>query len=144
MAVFTYTGEDANGEKITSTVTADDRFAVYALAREQGHSISSIDETSNFDIKRLLNIEKINYYLSRVKEDELVMMTRNLGAMLSAGLTTSRALAVMERQSKNPRLKGVIKAVIESINKGDSFNDALAKFPEVFSDLYQSMVRAGE
>lgn len=144
MAVFTYKGEDANGEKVTNTVTADDRFAVYAIAREQGHSISSVDETSNFDIKRFLNVEKINYYMSRVKEDELVMMTRNLGAMLSAGLTTSRALAVMERQSKNPRLKGVIKKVIESINKGDSFNDALAKFPEVFSDLYQSMVRAGE
>ena len=144
MAVFTYKGEDANGEKVTNTVTAEDRFAVYAIAREQGHSISSVDETSHFDIKRLLNIEKINYYLSRVKEDELVMMTRNLGAMLSAGLTTSRALAVMERQSKNPRLKGVVKKVIESINKGDSFNDALAEFPEVFSDLYQSMVRAGE
>ena len=144
MAVFTYKGEDANGEKVTNTVTAEDRFAVYAIAREQGHSISSVDETSHFDIKRLLNVEKINYYLSRVKEDELVMMTRNLGAMLSAGLTTSRALAVMERQSKNPRLKGVVKKVIESINKGDSFNDALAEFPEVFSDLYQSMVRAGE
>lgn len=144
MPVFTYKGETENGEKVTNTVTAEDRFAVYAIARQQGHSVTTIEEGSKLKLSKLLNIERINYYLSRVKQDELVMMTRNLGSMLTAGLTLSRALSVIERQSKNPRLKGVIKRLIERINQGDQFNQALSEFPEVFSDLYVAMVRSGE
>lgn len=144
MPVFTYKGETENGEKVTNTVTAEDRFAVYAIARQQGHSVTSIEEGSKLKFTKLLNVERINYYLSRVKEDELVMMTRNLGSMLTAGLTLSRALSVIERQSKNPRLKGVVKRLIERINQGDQFNQALSEFPEVFSDLYVAMVRSGE
>lgn len=144
MPVFTYIGETDSGEKVTNTITADDRFAVYSLAREQGHTVSSVEETSQFSIKQYFNIEKINYWLSKVKEDELVMVTRNLGSMLTAGLTVSRALSVIERQSKNPRLKGVIKKITENINQGGSFNESLAQFPEVFSNLYVAMVRAGE
>ncbi len=72
------------------------------------------------------------------------MVTRNLGSMLVAGLTVSRALSVIERQSSNPRLKGVVKRVIARINEGDPFYETLKEFPEVFSDLYVAMVRAGE
>ncbi len=144
MAKFTYKGETQTGEKVTNTVTATDRFEVYSIAREQGHSVASIEETSNFSVKRFLDIEKINYHLSRVKQDELVMVTRNLGSMLTAGLTVTRALSVIERQTKNPRLKGVTKRIVERINQGDQFNQALAEFPAVFDNLYVSMVKAGE
>ena len=144
MAKFTYTGEDATGKKVTNTVTADDRFGVYAIAREQGHTVTNISTESKFSLKTYLNTEKINYFLSRVKDDELVMVTRNLGSMLTAGLTVSRALSVIERQSSNPRLKGVVKKMIDTINQGGSFYEALSDFPEVFDDLYIAMVRAGE
>lgn len=144
MAVFTYYGEDKEGKKVTNTVTATDRFAVYSIAREQGHTVVSIDEGSKLVIKKFLNIDRINYFLSRVKQDELVMVTRNLGSMLTAGLTVSRALSVIERQTKNPRLKGVTKRIVERINQGDQFNQALSEFPEVFDNLYVAMVKAGE
>lgn len=144
MPVFTYQGEDKDGKKVSNTVTAEDRFGVYAMAREQGHTVSSIDEGSKLAFKKLFNIERINYKLSRVKQDELVMVTRNLGSMLRAGLTVSRALSVIERQTKNPRLKGVMRRIVERINQGDQFNQALAEFPEVFDNLYVSMVKAGE
>jgi type IV pilus assembly protein PilC len=144
MAVFTYHGEDKDGNKVTNTVTATDRFAVYSIARDLGHSVASIDEGSKLVIKKLLNIDRINYFLSRVKQDELVMVTRNLGSMLTAGLTVSRALSVIERQTKNPRLKGVTKRIVERINQGDQFNQALSEFPEVFDNLYVAMVKAGE
>ncbi|MCA9359287.1 type II secretion system F family protein [Candidatus Kaiserbacteria bacterium] len=144
MPTFTYTGEDGEGKKVTNTVSAEDRFGVYAVARTQGHTVSSIEESSKFNFSKFLNVEKLNYLLSRVKDDELVMVTRNLGSMLTAGLTVSRALSVIERQSTNPRLKGVMKIVVKSINEGGTFYESLAEFPEVFSDLYIAMVKAGE
>jgi type II secretory pathway component PulF len=144
MPKFTYTGADSEGGKVERTVEAADRFAVYAVARNEGHTVSKVVSTSSFSLNNLFNLEKINYKLSRVKGDELVMVTRNLGSMITAGLTVSRALDVIKRQTKNPRLRGVVTSMGADINKGDSFYDALSKFPKVFNDLYIAMVRAGE
>lgn len=144
MAKFTYQGEDSKGKKITNTVEAEDRFGVYSIARNLGHTVSIVETTSGFNFKRFVSVDKINYMLSRVKADELTMMTRNVGSMLKAGLTISRALSVVERQSSNPRLKGVLKRIVERINQGEQFNEALKEFPKVFDDLYVAMVRAGE
>ncbi len=144
MPTFTYTGEDQEGKKVTGTVTADDRYAVYDIARRDGHRISSIDEGKSGGFGGGFNMERINMMLSRVKADELVMMTRNLGSMLNAGLTVTRALSVIERQSKNPKLKGVLKRVVDRINNGEQFFVALKEYPEVFSDLYVAMIKSGE
>jgi type IV pilus assembly protein PilC len=144
MPKFTYTGESTTGEKISKTVEAVDRFAVYEIARTEGHAVATITEGKKLQLAKLLNVERINYYLSRVKQDELVMMTRNLGSMLDAGLPLSRALSVIERQSNNPRLQGVLKEIQARITKGDPFHEGLASFPKTFNDLYVAMVKAGE
>ncbi len=144
MPTFVYHGEDAEGKKVTETVTADDRYAVYDIARTNGHTVSSVEEGTSFSFKNLINMEAINEKLGRVKQDELVMVTRNLGSMLVAGLTVIRALSVIERQSSNAKLKAVIRKISAGLNKGDQFNEALREFPAVFSDLYVAMVRAGE
>tara|TARA_B100000745_G_scaffold63630_2_gene37615 strand:+ start:4645 stop:5874 length:1230 start_codon:yes stop_codon:yes gene_type:complete len=144
MSKFTYTGKDKKGNKVTRTVSAADRFAVYDIARQNEHVVDKVQSYSRFHLKKFLNIESINYFISRVKTDELVMMTRNLGSMLEAGLPLSRALSVIERQSTNPRLKGIVKVVSERIQMGDQFNEALSQYPKVFSNLYVAMVRAGE
>lgn len=141
---YIYHGADSQGKKITQTVSANDRYDVYAIARDNGHTITSLKVAKAFSLTGLFSLEAINYKLGKVKSDELVMVTRNLGSMLVAGLTITRALSVIERQSKNIKLKGVVKQVIASITKGEAFFRALKNFPEVFDDLYIAMVRAGE
>ncbi len=143
MAKFTYIGEDANGKKVRETVSADDRYAVYDIARTNGHTVSSVTEQNGFAFGSF-DMERINAALGKVKQDEVVMMTRNLGSMLDAGLTVTRALSVIERQSKNAKLKQTIQSIIARINKGDQFFEALKDHPKVFDDLYIAMIRAGE
>jgi len=144
MPTFTYIGEDKKGETVTETIEAKDRFAVYEVARANGHAVKSVKSVTNFSLGKFIDIDKINYYLSRVKDDDLVMMTRNIGSMLVAGLPLSRAISVIERQSTNPRVQVTMKEVRERISKGDQFNEALAEFPKTFDDLYVAMVKAGE
>ena len=144
MPTFRYIGQTSTGEKVERTVEATDRFAVYEVAREEGNTVTSIIEGKKFSLDGLIDVEKLENYISRVKEDEKVMMTRNLSSMLIAGLPLSRALSVLERQSKNPRVKGILKSVQESITKGEPFNQALSAFPKEFDDLYVAMVKAGE
>ncbi len=81
---------------------------------------------------------------NRVKLSEKIMLTKNLSGMLKAGLPLSRALQVLSRQTKNKYLKKIIETLSETIDKGGTFSDGLAKYPKVFSALFVSMVRAGE
>jgi len=144
MPTYLYTGEDKDGRAVKNTVTADDRYAVYDIARNQGHVVTSVKEASGLFNFGSFDMEAINYKLGKVKQDELVMVTRNLGSMLQAGLTVTRALSVIERQTKNAKLRGVMKQVIVKINEGGQFYEALKEFPEVFDDLYVAMIKAGE
>ena len=144
MPKFTYTGTTPQGESVKKTVTADDRYAVYDIARQAGHEIEDIAEQSNLSLASWINIEKVNYYLNRISQDELVMMTRNLSSMLDAGLTFTRALGVIERQSTNPRMQQTVIAIQARVNQGDQVYEALQEFPETFDDLFVAMIRAGE
>jgi type IV pilus assembly protein PilC len=80
----------------------------------------------------------------RVKLSEKILFTKNLSGMLKAGLPLSRALQVLSKQSKNKLLKKIIETLSETIDKGGTFSDGLAKYPKVFSALFVSMVKAGE
>ena len=144
MTTFTYTGTTTEGTPVTETVQAADRFAVYETARQAGHQVERITVKKAFSLRGIFNVEKIEYAISKVKNDELVMVTRNLGAMLVAGLPLSRALQVLQRQTKNPRLKGVTTDIIERLNRGSQLYEALAEHPKVFDDLYIAMIQAGE
>lgn len=144
MPKFKYTGTTKEGEAVTEVVSADDRFAVYEIARQAGHDVVEVSDHNSFGFLPAFDLSQINYYLSRVSQDELVMLTRNLNAMLKAGLTMVRALSVIERQSSNPRLKGILTKVIDRIKSGETFHGALADYDDVFDDLFVSMVKAGE
>ena len=129
---------------MTQVVEATDRFEVYDLAHKNGHTVDTVSEVRSFDLRTIMRLEWLTLALSKIKQDEMVMLTRNLAAMLKAGLPLSRALSVGDRQSKNPKLKMTLRALIDGLNQGNQFHEALAKFPTVFSRLYVAMVRAGE
>mgnify|MGYP000188407611 FL=1 len=71
MSKFTYKGLNSSGEKVTSTVDAADRYAVYELARTEGNTVESIEESGSFSLKGLIDVEKINTFISRIKTDDL-------------------------------------------------------------------------
>lgn len=144
MGTFIYKGTTKEGEVVSETVEAKDKFAVYDIARENGHVVSSVTERGGFSINRFINMDRVNLMLSRVKADEIVILTRNLASMLKAGLPLTRALSVAERQTKNIKMRHILKSVREDINKGKQFNEGLKAFPKVFNDLYIAMVKAGE
>lgn len=141
---YTYIGTNKNGRSVKETLEATDRFAVYDLARERGVVVTSVSKADALSVHSFFNMDKINAFLSRVSVDQLVLMTRNLSGMLTAGLPLSRALSVIERQTRNPKLKLIISDVRARIQKGDQFNQALSSHPRIFDHLYVAMVRAGE
>ncbi len=70
--------------------------------------------------------------------------SRQLAAMLSAGMPIVAALDALEDQSDNPNFKKVITRVRASIENGAALSESLRFFPSVFDTLYCNMVKGGE
>ncbi len=80
----------------------------------------------------------------KIRMKELPAFTRQLGAMLSAGLPVVQTLEALEEQNTNRVFKHVISGVKSRIEGGSSFSEALSQYPDIFDELYISMLRAGE
>lgn len=123
------------------TIEASSRFSVYDQMQKEGNVVMNIAEDVG---SRRLPVWLSHSFGSGVKHREIIRMAKNLSAMLGAGISLSRALSIVERQSSNTRLKAVVTGLSDSIKRGSSFRDALAIYPHVFSSLFVAMVRAGE
>jgi len=141
MAKFTYTAENSDGEVYTSVAEAADRFELYKVVRGDGAKIISVKEDRSDNI---WSFQYWNAKIATVPEHQKIMFARNLGAMLTAGLSLARALSVLERQTRNARLKKVIESLESDVRKGNPFHEAMEKFDNVFSNLFVAMVKSGE
>lgn len=74
----------------------------------------------------------------------LAVWTRQLAAMLQAGLPLVRALEVLLRQERRPVAQALLQELAAGIRAGGTLAEGLAHHPAVFSTLYVNMVRAGE
>ena len=82
--------------------------------------------------------------LKRVSLVDKMLFARYLAAMTKAGLSFSRSLKVLSEQTKNRYFAEVIGQVDDSVRKGESLADSLAKHPKVFNELFVNMIRVGE
>jgi type IV pilus assembly protein PilC len=84
------------------------------------------------------------FSLKRVSMRDKILLAGNLSSMITAGLSLSRALDVLARQAGGAYLKSVIKALTGRVNAGESLSQAMIAYPNVFSNVFSSMVAAGE
>jgi type IV pilus assembly protein PilC len=142
MALFKYTATK-DGESYSGTATVADRFELYAHIQKEGGTITAYSEEGDGGGRDFVD-RAFRKIMGHVKEADKVVLTRNLGAMLSAGLSLSRALTVMGKQTKNKSLKDVLSGVREAVEKGGAFHEALGAYPKIFTPLMIAMVKAGE
>lgn len=142
MTKFVYIATNAARKSVTGTIDQIDRSAVITALNKQSLRPISIKEaasgvSSGFSVNNLFNS-------NRVKSDHLVMFTRQLSAMVGAGVPLLRSLNSLAEHSESPALKANLKDIIEDVEGGSSLGDALSKHPNAFNDVYVNMVRAGE
>lgn len=144
MPNFLYIATNSLNKTITGNVEAADKSAVIASLTKQGLRPISIKEGSQaaassggFSLTDLMGGNK-------VKSDDIVMFTRQLSAMVSAGVPLLRALASLEDHTESAALKKFLGFIIKDVEGGAALADALGKYPNTFSDVYVNMVRAGE
>jgi type IV pilus assembly protein PilC len=138
---FKVTTISNSGEKTLRSIEASSKTEVFSILKEQNLTPISVTEENQ---KNSISFEKLNLIVSTVKMNEKITFARNLGSMIEAGLPISRALSVIERQTKNPKFKNILIEVQDDIRQGNSLSASLLKHPSVFSSIFTSMVKAGE
>ena len=131
----------ADGSEETRVIEAESRFEIYAQIEKEGSTVVTLEEGGGFQMPAWANMT----IGTGIKTEKKITFTKNLSAMLQAGLPLSRALSVIERQAAHDAaLKKIVTDLEMKIKGGTSFHEALADYPKVFPKLFVAMTKAGE
>lgn len=142
MPQFSYVAINAQRKAVKGKTEQVDRAgAIVALTKQNLRPVSikelKVRKGFSVDLNHLFNANK-------VKTDQLVIFTRQLSAMVGAGVPLLRSLTSLEKHAEDPVLKKILTDVIKNVEGGMSLGDALSKHPDSFNDIYVNMVHAGE
>lgn len=139
MLTFEYVARDpATGEKVTSTVEADNEQAATKLLRSQGLSPLELK------LKNKGSGGFLDKYIHRISTKDKVLFSRQLSTLINAGLPLVQSLHNVASQTQNKNFQVVINKIITDVESGNAFSASLAKFPEVFDPVFVNLVAAGE
>lgn len=140
MPLFKYKIIGTDGKTKEGTMDAKDKFSLYHSIKQDGSTVISAEEvTSNHNLNLNVKIP----FLSGVGMHDKITFAKNLSKMIDAGLPMTRAISIMEKESKG-ELKTILNKLNDSISTGNTLSDSMKNYPDVFSSLFVSMVRAGE
>jgi type IV pilus assembly protein PilC len=88
--------------------------------------------------------EDIEFMKPKVKEDDIIVFSRQFSTMIDAGLPIIQCLDILHSQQENPTFKTIIRTIKSDVEGGQTFAEALKKHPKQFDELFVNMVAAGE
>ncbi len=142
MPVFEVRGFDAQGRAIKDVFDADSEKALKLQLKRDGIFIEHITERGAKSGKKgELDFSK---YFERITIADLSVVTRQLATLIKAGIPLVDSIAALVDQTSNIKFKQVLSDIKNRLNEGSNLADALAHYPNIFSNLYVNMVRAGE
>jgi len=139
---FKYKAIKNNGEIYEGIREASDKFSLNKDLKNEGETL--ISATNYNSAPFLLKIRKIFGMFNPVPVHQRIIFAKNLGAMINAGLSVSKSLSVLEKQIKNKKFQNIISSINLDIKKGLSLSESFKLHPDVFSDLFIAMTKAGE
>jgi len=142
MAVFEYQAIAKTGKSVKGIIDADSPAAARRKLREQELYPTAVQESFGAAVKGEPRVERGRG--GRVRLRDVSLMTRQVAVLLHAGMPLVESLSALLEQTPNARLRKTIYDVRGKVNEGSRLADAMAAHPRVFSELYVSMVGAGE
>lgn len=145
MITFKYAAKGPGGKTVEGTIEAADKNEAVAELRKQNLVVMRVDEASGVSLKKAGGDKKKGKAASaRCKRAELVIFTRQLSTMISAGLALLESLEVLAAQAETPGMRATCEKLATEVRGGTDLSVAMESCPKVFDPLYISMVRAGE
>jgi|DewCreStandDraft_4_1066084.scaffolds.fasta_scaffold58319_2 type IV pilus assembly protein PilC len=139
MPTYVYVARDKTGKQVRGTVAAQDEAAVREQLRRKELFVTSLTAGKAQQAQSSLFSAR-----KKVTLNDMVVMSRQLATLVRAGLPLVECLYALAQQTQNPTLRAVLTEIRTDVLAGSTLTDAVAKHPKIFSELYQSLCRAGE
>ena len=156
MTAFRYQAVGGNGAPVKGVIEAEDRKTALQLLSERGlfpselqasvagngNGNGAVSATSAVPLKAARRSEiRLG---TGIKRKEITAFTREMAALLGAGIPIPQALDGLGQEEENPALREAVLKISDSVRKGISISAAMEEHPRLFNKLYVSMVRVGE
>ncbi|HDN97769.1 MAG TPA: type II secretion system F family protein, partial [bacterium] len=135
MGVFIYTGLNPKGKRITGEIEGKDIKNVKKILKENGIFVINLKEKKGE--------EKFSIPL-RVKTEDIAISIRELATLINSGVPLDEGLTSLISQMRDGKLKSMYEDIQKRIREGKSFSEAISRYPQYFSEMMVSMVKAGE
>ena len=140
MTVFNYRARNQQGELIVGALDMVNEAGVAANLDKLGYTVLEIKPPSAASSSLAGLTERFQGF----KKQEVIIFTRQLSTLIRSGMPLLPSLSTICEQTTNKKFRIILENVRQSVQGGASFSEALAKYPDVFSELFVSMVEVGE
>src|SRR5213082_107915 len=137
MPVFTFSGKDASGQKISGErMAANKQSLTQALRRERITPGAIREKGKEFSMP--------TFGSGKVKTKDIAIFFRQFSVMIDAGLPLVQCLEILAANQENPSFQKTLTGVRTTVEGGATLANAMRLYPKVFDDLTTNMIEAGE
>ena len=137
MPVFTFSGKDASGQKISGERNAASKQALGQQLRRERITPGAIREKGK-------EFSLPTFGSSKVKVKEIAIFFRQFSVMIDAGLPLVQCLEILAANQESQTFQKTLTGVRTTVEGGATLANAMRQFPNVFDDLTTNMIEAGE
>jgi type IV pilus assembly protein PilC len=137
MPVFTFSGKDAKGQKITGERNAPNKQALGQQLRREQITPGAIREKGK-------EFSMPTFGTSKVKVKDIAIFFRQFSVMIDAGLPLVQCLEILAANQENQTFQKTLNGVRSTVEGGATLANAMRQYPNVFDDLTTNMIEAGE
>jgi type IV pilus assembly protein PilC len=138
MPVFTFTGKNASGEKVSGERVAENKQVLASsLRRERIQPVAIKEKGKEFALPMLGGGGK-------VKTKDIAIFFRQFSVMIDAGLPLVQCLEILAANQESTAFQKALTAVRTSVEGGSTLGNAMRAHPKIFDELVTNMVDAGE
>ena len=137
MPVFTFSGKDAKGQKITGERNAANKQALGQQLRREQITPGAIREKGK-------EFSMPTFGTSKVKVKDIAIFFRQFSVMIDAGLPLVQCLEILAANQENQTFQKTLNGVRSTVEGGATLANAMRQYPNVFDDLTTNMIEAGE
>jgi type IV pilus assembly protein PilC len=137
MPVFTFSGKDASGQKISGERMAPNKQVMQQQLRRERITPGAIREKGKEFVMP-------TFGTSKVKVKDIAIFFRQFSVMIDAGLPLVQCLEILAANQENMSFQKTLNGVRTTVEGGATLANAMRQYPDVFDDLTTNMIEAGE
>lgn len=145
MPIFEYKAVDNAQKPKKGIIDADSPRAARDKLKAQQLYVTDIVETKRRGQRRIAirGVTGVDFP-NKQRVEQVAAVTRQMASLLAAGIPLAEALRMVIEQSPDKRIEAAFRDIREKVTQGINFGDAVNTHPAYFTNLYSSMVKAGE